>query len=91
MPCDVCGEYYFDEESDKHYVSELDIYVCDDCLARIEEHHGVDGKYVVEKCKECGHVKGVTWHPYKKRGRPAGSKNEKKEAPEKTKTLEAFV
>lgn len=78
MPCDMCGEYYPDEESDSNYCQELDITVCDECLKRIEVHHKVDGKYMVDRCSECGEVKGVKWIKYKNRGRPVGSKNKPK-------------
>ena len=78
MPCQLCGEHYFDEGSDAHYSSDLDILVCDDCLKCIEEHHKVDGKYVVYKCSECGKVKKVEWISYKKRGRKSGSRNKQK-------------
>jgi len=71
--CAMCGEYSpFCEIHDG-----LDVYLCPDCMKRVEEHHLVDGKYVVDRCKCCGHIKGVYFIPYKKRGRPAGSKNKK--------------
>ena len=78
MPCDLCGEYYDDEESDGHYSKELDIIVCDECLKKIEEHHKVDGKFVVIKCSECGKVKEVVWIKYKNKRRKVGSKNKPK-------------
>lgn len=78
MPCDLCGEYYDDEESDGHYCKELDITICDECQKNVEEHHKVDGKIVVLRCSECHKVKEVKWVKYKKRGRTLGSKNKPK-------------
>ena len=78
MPCDLCGEYYFNEETDGHRSKELDIIICDDCQKKVEEHHKVDGKFVVIKCSECHKVKEVKWMKYKKRGRMLGSKNKPK-------------
>ncbi len=78
MSCPICGEYYFNEETDAHFCKELDLMVCDDCLNKVEEKHEVTGKYIVHKCKECGHVKNIEWISYKKRGRPAGSKNKER-------------
>lgn len=75
MTCPVCGEYYFNEETDSHFCKELDLMICDDCLKKVEEYHKVTGKFVVHKCNECGHVKNVEWIPYKNRGRPSGSEN----------------
>ena len=80
MPCDMCGEYYFNEESDGHFNKELDIIICDDCQKNVEEHHLVDGKFVVNRCSECNKVKEVVWIKDKKRGRPVGSENKPKYA-----------
>lgn len=78
MSCPICGKYYFDEESDAHFCKELDIMICDDCLKKVEENHKVTGKFVVNKCKCCGNITSLEWVQYKKRGRPAGSKNKTK-------------
>lgn len=90
MPCPICGEYYFSEEEDQKYVGELDILACEDCREKVEQHHKIDGKYVVDKCKECGHVKQVYFIKYKKRGRKTGSKNKPKEE-KNIKTLGDYV
>jgi len=72
--CAMCGEYSpFCELHD-----DLGVYLCPDCYEKVERHHRVDGKFVVDKCKCCGHVKGIYFIPYKKRGRPKGSKNKPK-------------
>ena len=78
MPCDMCGEYYFNEETDGHFCKELDITICDDCQKKVEEHHEIEGKFVVHKCSECHKLKEVIWIKYKKRGRAVGSKNKPK-------------
>lgn len=78
MSCPICGEYYFSEEDDQHYIKELDIFACCDCAEKVEKHHKIDGKYVVKKCRECGHIKEVFFIRYKKRGRKLGSKNKPK-------------
>lgn len=74
MSCPVCGDLFFDEY-DMKYSKELDIVVCGDCRNKVEEHHKVDGKYIVHRCKECRQVTSVEWKKYKKKGRPIGSKN----------------
>ena len=66
--CAMCREYSpFCELHD-----DLGVFLCPDCYDR------VDGKFVVDRCKCCGHVKGIYFIPYKKRGRPKGSKNKPK-------------
>ena len=54
---------------------ELGVYLCPECFKEVEENHLVTGKFVVDRCECCGHVKGMDFIKYKKRGRPKGSKN----------------
>ena len=69
--CALCGEYSpFCELHD-----ELGVYLCPDCMAEVVADHKITGKFVVDKCECCGHIKGLKFIPYKKRGRPKGSKN----------------
>lgn len=75
MTCPGCGEEFDDFDHEARYNQVLHIAVCEKCDERIEKHHLIDGKYVVHKCKECGHITKLEWIPYKKRGRPSGSKN----------------
>lgn len=78
MTCPGCGEEFDDFDHEMRYNKALGIAVCERCDERIDNHHEVDGKYVVHKCKECGHITKLEWVAYKKRGRPAGSKNKAK-------------
>ncbi len=75
MTCPSCGEEYDDFNHEVKYNEALDIYVCEKCDRKIENHHLINGKYIVHKCKECGHIRKLEWIPYKKRGRPIGSRN----------------
>lgn len=86
MSCPICGEYFNDFDHGPKHVKELDLMVCEQCLGRIERRHKIDGKYVVHRCKECGHVREVEFVKYKKRRRPVGSKNVPKE-PDGIRTL----
>ena len=72
MCCKRCGGEFFDSDDVEYY---KDLPVCSDCLMWFEEHDGVDGKLVIDKCGECGHLRGWNFEVYKKRGRPKGSKN----------------
>ena len=72
--CMLCDDDIFDD-CEQYY---KDIMVCRKCLDYLSEHDQVDGKLVIDRCKECGHVKNVSFVKYKKRGRPTGSKNEAK-------------
>jgi len=75
--CEMCGEYSpFCEINDDF--DDLGVYLCPDCMKEVEKHHLVDGKFVVNRCKCCGHIKGIDFIPYKKRGRPAGHNNKSK-------------
>lgn len=73
--CDMCGEDVMDFD-DLNSIQGLNIYVCRRCEKEIEDHHTIDGKYVVVRCKECGKIRTVDWKPYKQKGRPKGSKNQ---------------
>ena len=77
MTCPGCGAEFDEFDHEMRYNKTLDIAVCEQCDERIDNHHGIDGKYVVIKCKECGQIERLEWKPYKKRGRPTGSKSEK--------------
>jgi len=77
MTCPGCKEEYDDFEHELKYNKALGIAVCKKCNERIDNHHKVDGKYKIIKCKECGHIKELLWIPYKKRGRKVGYKNKK--------------
>lgn len=85
MPCDCCGEGIFDEGYNSNFIHIIGgtITACRRCHAQIEEYHLVTGKYIANKCKECGHIINVDFIRYKKRGRPKGSKNKIKKRVEK--------
>lgn len=71
--CAMCGEHSpFCE-----WYDDLEVYLCPLCIGQVEVNHKVTGKFVVDRCKCCGHIKGLIFIPYKKRGRPKGSKNQK--------------
>jgi len=74
MTCIICESTIPDlhlVEIENHYVE-----VCSDCKRKIEETDGATGRWNVEACPNCGHVKYVRFKTYKKRGRPIGSKND---------------
>ena len=84
--CKMCGEF----SPWCRYHDELGILLCKDCYEKVEKHHKVDGKFVVDRCKYCGHIKGVYFIKYKRRGRPAGSKNKPKPPQEVIPLMEAI-
>ena len=85
MSCDFCGDYFLEEgyNSSFIHISGGTITVCRRCRAQMEKYHLVTGKYIVNKCKECGHIINVDFIRYKKRGRPKGSKNKIKKRVER--------
>jgi len=76
MTCPGCKAEFDDFDHELRANKALGIAVCEQCDERIDNHHEIDGKYIVHKCKECNHITSLEWIPYKKRGRPPGSKNE---------------
>jgi len=76
MYCKRCGEEFFDSSDVKDYEG---LAVCSKCLEWFEENDGETGKLIIDKCGECGHIKGWRFEKYKPRGRPKGSKNKAKE------------
>lgn len=75
MTCPGCKEEFDDFDHEEKYNTSLGIALCEKCDERVENHHLIDGKYTVHKCKCCGNITSLEWVPYKKRGRPAGTKN----------------
>ena len=72
--CDICGEDLWGaDHSDLVDVGKESIWVCHDCKPRVSKllEEG-QGKFVLDRCKECGHLKSVKFQRYKKRGRPSG-------------------
>jgi hypothetical protein len=90
MSCPACGEYFNDFDREPKYCKDLDITVCELCVAAIEKMHKITGRFEVHKCKECKHITKVEFIKYKKRGRSPGSKNTPK-PPEGIKTLEEWI
>jgi len=76
--CQMCGEDIMCAgHSDLHDIGKESVYLCRDCAKRVDDHQEKgDGKYVVARCKECGHVRDIKFIKYKKRGRPTGSRND---------------
>jgi len=72
--CQLCDDNIFDDDEEWY----KDVMVCKKCQAFLEEHDQVDGKLIVDRCKECGHIKSVWFEKYKPRGRKIGSKNKPK-------------
>ncbi|MCJ7816510.1 MAG: hypothetical protein MUP55_01510 [Candidatus Aenigmarchaeota archaeon] len=74
MSCPMCGGTQYND-SDFKLCDALGISICKECSEKVEKHHQVDGRFKVIKCKECKHIKEIKWIPYKKKGRPRGSRN----------------
>ncbi|MDD5453933.1 MAG: hypothetical protein PHW62_00335 [Candidatus Ratteibacteria bacterium] len=77
MTCPGCKEEFDDFNHRMRYNKALDIAVCEKCDEKIDNHHLVDGKYIIHKCKCCGNIDKLEWVSYKKRGHPVGVKNKK--------------
>jgi len=71
--CDLCGDEIFDISAGDNYYD--GIVACNRCMEYLEAHDRHTGRLVVDKCKECGHVRGARFQKYQKKGRPVGSKN----------------
>jgi len=75
--CESCKEY--SPWCQLENIDNETIYLCDDCKKRKEEREEKEhGTWKVDKCKTCGHIKGIYWKEYKKPGRKKGSKNKPK-------------
>lgn len=76
--CELCGEDLFGaDHHDLHDIGKESVFLCRDCWKDVENHlEKGDGKYVVIRCKECRHIKGIKFIKYKTRGRPKGSKTD---------------
>jgi len=73
MSCTICeSEFVF---HDRVTIDGVEVPVCPTCHKRFHERHTVVGRYYLEQCPTCHHIKGVVFKGYKKKGRPAGSKN----------------
>jgi hypothetical protein len=87
MPdCDLCNS----EMADARYNTILGVNLCSHCLTRVEEHHQVDGKFVVKRCPTCYKLERIDWIPYKKRGAKPGTKHAPRK-PKNIKSLEEFA
>lgn len=76
--CQMCGEDLFGaDHHDLHTIGKKSYYLCRECAHHVREHEEKnDGKYVVDRCKECGHVRDIRFIKYKTRGRPRGSRTD---------------
>ncbi len=76
--CQMCGEDIFGSDHDDLYpIGKESVFLCRDCAKRVEDHEEKgDGKYVVVRCKECGHIRDIKFIKYKPRGRPTGSRTD---------------
>lgn len=93
--CMVCGEDLWGaDHSDLISIGKESIYACMDCHKVIDKNlEEGKGKYVINRCKSCGHITGVHFIKYKKRGRPAGKRTDPVKAAERKgiKRLETFA
>jgi len=82
--CAWCGEDIFEAgHSELFDIGKESVYLCHDCRTKVESN--IDegkGKYIVDKCRTCGHVRGLIFRKYKPRGRKKGSQNKPKPRPE---------
>jgi len=93
--CAMCGEDLFGASyTDLVNIGKKEaVYLCTDCRRKVERNlEDGKGRYIVNKCKACGHIRGVVFHKYKPRGRPKGSRTDplKRATRLKMKPLTAF-
>lgn len=76
--CALCGEDLLGAGMEDLFdIGKESVYLCHDCRTRVDDNlESGKGKYIVDKCKACGHVKGLLFRKYKTRGRPVGSMND---------------
>ena len=76
MTCAMCGsDFTFDE---RIYLDGESLLVCPTCKRRFEAMHEQAGRFSIVKCPTCRQVERVAFPPYKKKGRPPGSRNHSK-------------
>ena len=76
--CDRCDEELWPD--DAQYVDGKGgtATLCESYASFIEENDRYSGRFIVECCGECGHVKQAYFKPYQKRGRKQGSQDQRK-------------
>lgn len=75
--CDYCDDELFDDYDSIYHMRSGDaVRLCDSCKEKFDNEDGVSGKFVAERCKSCGHLRGIKFVRYKPRGRPKGSRTD---------------